>query len=153
MDSKLKKLVQECHEFRAKTFKKNEGDISNAFRIPYTGFENPDYVTFEDYIQDDVCSLILECISYGDDVKTIDDLIEEWKSYDDNLRDYVEESLLWQHGLKDAEIILSNCEYEETDSTLWEGLDPEEMIDTKAFWTYKREVYNRVVKKINECKK
>jgi hypothetical protein len=46
--------------------------------------------------------------------------------------------------LTDAAEILKYCNYEETDSGLWEGQDPEEAIKTKAFFSMRQDIYEEV---------
>jgi len=154
LDQNLKDLLKECREFsfKDKTFKENKQSISYAFHIPYSGFGDPDYVRFWDYFEDSIYSVILECFE-NSDVKTLEGLKEAFEKYDDNgsIHNHVEGTLTWQQGLRESAIIFSELsEYETTDTGLWEGLQPEEAITSKAFWTYKDALQSEGLKKIGE---
>lgn len=143
MEQTLKELIEECKSFQAERFKEKDKSIENAFHVPYSGMGNPDYIRFEDYIKEDVHQAILQLVdNKGDDIESIEDLIEAWDEvdYDGMLHEYIDSSLTWQQSLRESEIIIRNCKSEECDTGLWEGLQPEEAIRAKAFWTYKLEV-------------
>ncbi len=151
MRADLKKLIQYCKKFEMNKFKESERSISNALHIPYSGFGNPDYVEFYDFKEDDVTGLILDLIS-NNEIKTIEDLKESWENLDDDgtLHQHIESSLTWQQSLRDSDVIISNCDNEETDWGLWEGQQPEEAIATKAFYSYRSDVSNRGFELIEE---
>ena len=144
MESELKKLIKYCKGFEMTRFKESERSIRNALHIPYTGFGNPDYVEFYDFREDDVRGLILDLIS-DKEINSISELKEAWENLDDNgtLHQSIESSLSWQQSLRDSDVIISNCEFEESDWGLWEGQEPEQAIATKAFYSYKADVSNR----------
>ena len=83
----------------------------------------------------------------------MEELKEAFESYDDNgsISNFVESSLTWQQSLTDSDNIINELsDYEETDSGLWEGLQPEEAITAKAFWTYKRALIGEAVEALEE---
>jgi len=147
MNKQIEKLKERCSSYRRTTFKEKDKSISRALHIPYSGMSDPDYVDFYDYLEDDACSLLSDWINNLDNIEDLDydELVDEFDSIDDDstLHQHVESSLTWQQSLRESDIIINNCDYEETDSGLWEGIeDPEEAITSKAFWTYKEEVAN-----------
>lgn len=160
LEDNLKILLKECRSFslKDKQFKEakqgQEGrSISRAFHIPYSGMGDPDYVQIYNFMQDSVYSIILECFENSEDVESISDLKTEFENYDDNgsIHQYVESDLTWQQSLRESDIILNEfSEYEQDDSGLWEGQEPEEAIRSKAFWTYKSALEGEVFKKIEE---
>lgn len=151
MESELKNLIKYCKKFEMTKFKESERSISRALHIPYSGFGNPDYVEFYDFREDDVTGLILDLIS-NNDIKSIRDLKEAWENLDDGgtLHQHIESSLTWQQSLRDSDVIISNCDFEESDYGLWEGQQPEEAIATKAFYSYRADVSNRGFELIEE---
>lgn len=140
MENEIKQIIKFCKEFKMQRFKEDDKSIRNAFHIPYSGWGNPDYVSFWDYLTDDILSLMLEVIE-DKEIDSIEELKDEWNDldYDGHLHDHIESSLTWQQGLRECEIILNNCsDYEQDDSGLWEGLtDLNDIANAKAFWTYK----------------
>lgn len=150
----LKNLLKEARGFRMEKFKEKDKSISNALHIPYSGMGDPDYVHMSDFIKDDVCSLIVEFFENTDDeILTVEELSEAIENIDDNgsMHEHIESSLTWQQGLIDSgKIINYFSEYEDTDSGLWEGQQPEEAINTKAFFTYKNAVQSEMQDFIKE---
>ncbi len=143
----LKELKEYCNSYR---MNKHKGDSENCFHIPYSGMGDPDYVGFWDYVKDDCCTLILEVID-NREVKDLKQLKEKLNNYDDGgeYHNFIEDSLTWQQGLRESDIILRNMDNEE-DEGLWEGLQPEEAIRAKAFWTYKQNLMHEIIKLIEE---
>lgn len=137
----LNRLLKRARTYRMEKFKESERSISRALHIPYSGFGNPDYVDINDYFMHDLYSVLLECYENNEEgINSIEDFKEAWEQYDDNssIHYFVESSLTWQQGLSESDIIINHLyEYEETDTGLWDGLQPEEAITAKAFWTYK----------------
>lgn len=156
----LNRLLKEAAEFKPVLFKENQRSISSALHIPYSGMGDPDYVDIFDYLQDDVFSLILECLdNFEYDgrifIEDLESLERVFDNYDDDgsIHNYIENSLTWQQGLRECEIIINSLsEYEETDSGLWEGLQPEEAIRAKAFWTYKNALISKARETIEKFK-
>jgi len=154
--NKINEIIKYCRSFEMQRFKEDDRSIRTALHIPYSGFGNPDYVDFYDYLMDDICQLIMQVVedyNYDDmDIRTIADLKAVWERIDDDstLHSQIESSLTWQQGLRESEIIINNCENEETDTGLWQGLQPDEAITAKAFWTYKNEVFQKGLELIEE---
>jgi len=68
---------------------KKSVNLSNLIlHIPYSGFGNPYYVSYEDFKKDSVCALILEIIDYGhpetEPISSIQDLRNAWENLDYN---------------------------------------------------------------------
>jgi len=144
----LKNLLKEARAFKMETFKEKDKSISEALHIPYSGMGNPDYVHLSDFVKDDACSLIIEFIDNdGNEIKTIEKLKGQIENIDDDsrLHEHVEGALTWQQSLTNSDKIISYfSEYEEDDTGLWEGQQPEQAISSKAFWTYKRAVMGEI---------
>ncbi|MFA5127816.1 MAG: hypothetical protein WC457_02300 [Patescibacteria group bacterium] len=154
----LEILIDECRRHELPKFQEGEGrTIIRAFHVPYSGSSRPDYVDFFDYLEEDARILVMELYDRGKadrtgDIMTLEELKAEWETVDDDglLHDLVDRSLTWQQGLRECEIILDNCEEVETDSGLWEKLEPTEAIRSQAFFTYKNEVRRRGLALIEE---
>jgi hypothetical protein len=87
---------------------------------------------------------------YFDDF--IDEIKEGNSDFSSFVNDYgkIHEFIDQYISLKEAVDIIENCDEEETDSGLWEGLKPKEAIISMAFWSYKNDVYwevNKLFKK------
>jgi len=139
----LKELLKVLRSSNLKglSFKESEKSIGSALHIPYSGVgSNCKYVYFDDYLQDDVYSLLLESFDNTEGCRTVTELREAFEDYDDDggIHYFVESTLTWQQSLRACSVILNELsEYEEDDSGLWEGQQPEQAIVSKAFWTYK----------------
>lgn len=59
---------------------------------------------------------------------------------DNKLHEHIDQYL----DLREAVDILEQCENEETDSGLWEGLPPKEAVTAMAFWSFKADVYKEI---------
>jgi len=59
-------------------------------------------------------------------------------------------SLMIYLDLEEAGAIIKYADYEETDSGLWEGQEPEEAIKTKAFFCLRQDVYSKVEKMLKD---
>lgn len=148
----LRSLLKKARSFRIEKFKEKDRSISEALHIPYSGMGDPDYVHMSDFLKDDVHSLIIEFID-NNKITTIEELKEQIENIDDDstLHEHISSSLTWQQGLIDSgKIIEYFSQYEEDDTGLWEGQQPEEAITSKAFWTYKSAVMVNINEFIEE---
>jgi predicted RNase H-like nuclease (RuvC/YqgF family) len=59
---------------------------------------------------------------------------------DGKLHSHIDEYL----SLHEAVDIIENCDNEETDSGLWEGMSPKEAIIAMAFWSYRLDIMEKV---------
>lgn len=86
------------------------------------------------------------------------DLVDEIKAGNDDARDYVYDYRLheWVDNdfiyvdLKDSAEILEQSDNVETDSGLWEGLEPEKAIEAQAFYTYRNDLGEEIMEKFKD---
>ena len=88
---------------------------------------------------------------FGDNIDDILDAVENdyniYEIIDDNLHEFVDNAFIYV-GLKEAAVIIEESYNEETDDGLWEGQQPEDAIVTKAFFTFKNDLREKVLEMV-----
>ena len=88
---------------------------------------------------------------FGDNIDDILDAVENdyniYEIIDDNLHEFVDNAFIYV-GLKEAAVIIEESYNEETDGGLWEGQQPEDAIVTKAFFTFKNDLREKVLEMV-----
>lgn len=69
---------------------------------------------------------------------------------DGEIRYSMEESICTSFSLEDAVYVIDNCENEETDTGLWEGLDPSDAIIAMAAYSYQADAWFKAEELYND---
>lgn len=72
--------------------------------------------------------------------------LNEFIDGDGKLHNFIDQYL----SLREAVEIIEQCDNEETDSSIWEGLPPKEAIVSMGFWSYKNDMYIMVKEMFEE---
>lgn len=87
---------------------------------------------------------------YIDDIMdAIENEYNFFEIIDDNLHEFVDNAFIYV-GLKEAAVIIEESYNEETDGGLWEGQQPEDAIVTKAFFTFKNDLREKVLDMVDQ---
>ncbi len=129
-------------------------DLTYTFHIEIPKLPEPSY---QEQAEEDTKNLILE--HFLDEI--VEKLIDDGEASDDMYNDYDDGDLIFHETIVDRgyrtdeaiELLNDLYKHEEDDSGLWEGLDWEEILSTKAAYTYGNAVmakWNELIEEINE---
>jgi DNA-binding transcriptional MerR regulator len=71
-------------------------------------------------------------------------------SLHDFLVDRVAEHIDQYMSIEEAMEIIKNCKVEETNADLWAGLPPKEAVIAMGFWSYRNDLYDKIVELYRE---
>jgi hypothetical protein len=117
-------------------------------------------INWQKRVEEDAANIVEEAKEWLKD-NPGEDLLTRFEEEEDSEPFFLHETLdgwgyfvyLDKESIKDAIDCLDQLEYwEETDNGLWEGQDYREEINTRAFWTYKNALRDKVREKLQELK-
>ncbi len=96
------------------------------------------------YLVDEIIEQLIEDGEFGEDI--MNDFANRDSSFHETIVDR------YYNDKEAIDLISDLYEYEETDSSIWEGLDWSEVLSSKAAWTYGNAVYDKATEILNEIR-